>query len=181
MTREEELDWLYRLRSEIYVYMPKEWLIPMNDALDMAIKALEQEPCGDSISRQAVLELVGDYDLSMGQVVKAIHALPPVTPQPKTDKENIHREREQAYMQGYEDACKKYRQEPKWIPVSEKLPEDYELVLFSTKTDRVFEGRYFADNTDHQWYAFRDECFAWNNVVTAWMPLPKPYKAESEE
>ena len=44
MTREEELDWLYRLRSEIYVYMPKEWLIPMNNALDMAIKALEQEP-----------------------------------------------------------------------------------------------------------------------------------------
>ena len=44
MTREEELDWLYRLRSEIYVYMPKEWLIPMNNALDMAIKALEEEP-----------------------------------------------------------------------------------------------------------------------------------------
>ncbi len=44
MTREEELDWLCRLRSEIYVYMPKEWLIPMNNALDMAIKALEQEP-----------------------------------------------------------------------------------------------------------------------------------------
>lgn len=42
MTREEELDWLCRLRSEIYVYMPKEWLIPMNNALDMAIKALEQ-------------------------------------------------------------------------------------------------------------------------------------------
>ena len=44
MTREEQLDWLYRLRSEIYVYMPKEWIVPMNDALDMAIKALEQEP-----------------------------------------------------------------------------------------------------------------------------------------
>lgn len=44
MTREEQLDWLCRLRSEIYVYMPKEWLIPMNNALDMAIKALEQEP-----------------------------------------------------------------------------------------------------------------------------------------
>ena len=41
MTREEELDWLCRLRSEIYVYMPKEWLIPMNHALDMAISALE--------------------------------------------------------------------------------------------------------------------------------------------
>lgn len=46
MTREECLDWLYRLRGEIYVYIqPKEWLIPMNNALDMAIKALEQEPC----------------------------------------------------------------------------------------------------------------------------------------
>lgn len=35
--------------------------------------------------------------------------------------EEIHREREQAYMQGYEDACKKYRQEPKtgrWIKIS---------------------------------------------------------------
>ena len=38
--------------------------------------------------------------------------------EPKTDEENIYREREQAYMQGYEDASKKYRQEPKtghWI------------------------------------------------------------------
>lgn len=40
MTREEKLDWLYRLKSEIYVYMPKDWLIPMNDALDMAIEEL---------------------------------------------------------------------------------------------------------------------------------------------
>ena len=61
-----------------------------------------------------------------------------------------------------------------WIPVSERLPEDYQNILFSTKTDRVFEGRYFKDETEHQWYSFRDECFAWNNVVTAWMPLPKP-------
>lgn len=38
------------------------------------------ELCEDAISRQAVLELVADYDLSMGQVVKGIHALPPVTP-----------------------------------------------------------------------------------------------------
>lgn len=74
-----------------------------------------------------------------------------------------------------------FTQKTGWIPVSERLPEDSELVLFSTKTDRVFEGRYFADNTDRQWYAFRDETFAWNNVVTAWMPLPQPYKEESEE
>lgn len=68
----------------------------------------------------------------------------------------------------------------KWIPVSERLPKDGELVLFSTKTDEVFEGRYCDDNTPLQWYSFCDDTFAWNNVVTAWMPLPQPYKAESE-
>ena len=50
------------------------------EAVEMAIKALEQEPCEDAISREAVLELIADYDLSMGQVVKVIHALPSVTP-----------------------------------------------------------------------------------------------------
>lgn len=43
MKRKEALEWLYRLKSEIYVYMPKVWLFPMNDALDMAIKALERD------------------------------------------------------------------------------------------------------------------------------------------
>ena len=69
----------------------------------------------------------------------------------------------------------------RWIPVSEKLPEDGENVMFSTKTNRVFEGRFFNDNTEQQWYAFRDETFAWNNVVTAWMPLPKPYEPQESE
>ena len=32
----------------------------------------------DLISRRAVLELVANYDLSMGQVVKGIHELPSV-------------------------------------------------------------------------------------------------------
>lgn len=39
----------------------------------------------DLVSRMAVLKLVADYDLSMGQVVIGIHALPSVNPQePKT-------------------------------------------------------------------------------------------------
>lgn len=48
------------------------------------ISAIEQDPCEDAIRRQAVLDLIADYDLSMGQVVNGIHTLPPVTPQPKT-------------------------------------------------------------------------------------------------
>ena len=55
-----------------------------------AIKILEQEPCEDAISKSAVLDLISDYDLSMGQVVKSIHALPPVTPKQKTGKWIVH-------------------------------------------------------------------------------------------
>lgn len=53
------------------------------EEVKLVFAELEQKPCEDAISRKEVLELVGDYDLSMGQVVKGIHALPPITPQPK--------------------------------------------------------------------------------------------------
>ena len=36
----------------------------------------------DTISRTAVLDLIADYDLSMGQVVRGIHALPSAQPEP---------------------------------------------------------------------------------------------------
>ena len=60
--REKHLDWLYRLKREIFVFMPIDWLIPFADALDVAIKALEQEPTTkndlgvDCISREQALE-----------------------------------------------------------------------------------------------------------------------------
>jgi len=77
MTREEAIKELkYNKEDDTFVISA--------EVLDMAIKALEQDPCEDVISRQAVLDLLADYDLSMGQVVKCIHALPPVTSQPKT-------------------------------------------------------------------------------------------------
>ncbi len=44
---------------------------------------IENPKDNDLISRDAVLDLVADYDLSMGQVVKGIHALPSVSLQPK--------------------------------------------------------------------------------------------------
>ena len=60
----------------------KGWDDEYTEAVNMIIEALEQQPT-DAVDRQEVIDLVADYDLSMGQVVKSIHALPPVTPQPK--------------------------------------------------------------------------------------------------
>lgn len=62
---------------------------PSVEALDMAIKALEQQPSEDAISRQAVNEyleklLDGRFDDFMSAVIIGIkdniNALPPVTP-----------------------------------------------------------------------------------------------------
>lgn len=81
----------------------------------------------------------------------------------------------------YDTAIKALEQEPNWIPCSERLPGDREIVLLSAETDKVFEGRFFDDNTDCQWYVFRNEAFLPNHVVAGWMPLPKVYKGESED
>ena len=85
------------------------------------------------------------------------------------------------YAAAFDKAIEALEQEPKWIPVSERLPEDGQEILFSTKTGRVYDGKYHDDDSANQWYSYKDKCRAWNNVVNAWMPLPEPYTAESEE
>ena len=62
------------------------------EALNMAIKALEQEPCGDTISKASVFEILGNlmsipYDFDrpinkddVSESMDAIRALPSVTP-----------------------------------------------------------------------------------------------------
>lgn len=49
------------------------------EALDMAIKALEQQPCEDCISRQAVLDLV-NADWKYEGLETDVASLPSVTP-----------------------------------------------------------------------------------------------------
>jgi hypothetical protein len=81
----------------------KEWLDTDKDirnALEMAINALEREPCEDCISRQAVLDIITFEDkwlfdanghnanthIAFSGLESRIKALPPVTPQ-HTDAE----------------------------------------------------------------------------------------------
>ena len=63
-------------------------------------------------------------------------------------------------------AIKALEQEPKWIPVSERLPEKGGLYLVYTEEQPFVcpfkDGEFFIDE------------------VLAWMPLPEPY-AESED
>lgn len=95
-----------------------------------------------------------------------------------------------AYQQGYSDAVRNLKKEPKtrWIPVTEELPEESDEYLVSVKlhpeskpyTDSAF---YNADN--EQWedrpsYEY-DMVTDITNEVIAWMPLPAPYEPQESE
>lgn len=85
-------------------------------------------------------------------------------------------------------AIKALEQEPRWIPVNERLPEDHKDVLTYLSTDRITILRYNShklpiSNNPIGWGYVPDTGFIdfeKENVI-AWMPLPKKYEAESEE
>lgn len=63
-----------------------------------------------------------------------------------------------------------------WIPVSERLPERYkEVIITDIETSDTYLSRYIGNR---YW-----ECDngLFKDRIIAWMPLPEPYKAESEE
>ena len=87
-------------------------------------------------------------------------------------------------------------QEPRWIPTSERLPEDDGRYLLWGKLmedeDDYYcfigdydscceEFGYWENYYDPDTLGFLDSEYIGYNRVIAWMPLPEPYKAESEE
>lgn len=70
-------------------------------------------------------------------------------------------------------------QEPRWIPTSERYPSpdnEYKLFLVTDDKGKVsVQEFYLSLDEEPQPY------FSGMTNVVAWMPLPKPYKGESEE
>ena len=101
-------------------------------------------------------------------------------------------------MQPYEEAVnmaiKALKQEPKWIPVSEKLPEPFMYVnatcrsLVDDRENWVVETIYLPIPKEVNKHGYSD----WGNIpmlncgeaeVIAWVKriIPQPYKAERED
>ena len=108
MSREEIIQGLYRGDSR---------------AIKEAIKALEQQPCEDAISRADAVKVASGY-CHPSNIAKELAKLPPVTPKQKTGH---------------------------WVPVSEGMPNEFADVICCTEVKEVFVATYLGklnDGTD---------------------------------
>lgn len=139
----------------------------LTEVCKLAIKALEAQSKSneffnfdspmvkksDAVSREAVIRLVEQYPNIIGNrcsgLISDIKHLPPVTPQ--ASEEDIHREREQAYTLGYEDASKKFRTQPCEDCISrEEIKEFINTMLTSNEemgSIATNEGRWVEEKT----------------------------------
>lgn len=164
MTNEEAIIWL---NTDDYASAG------YGEALAMAIKALESQPCGDAIPRDKVLNMLADINTEMSDGefffehwYSYIEKMPPVKPQqgwipiktrPMTEEEKEEIEIEYAYM--YD--C--------------LLPDDGQDVLITDRWGNV-EVDTFCD--DYYGCYFETNCD--DDEVIAWMPLPEPMKKENQ-
>ena len=118
--------------------------------------------CEDCVSREAVLDALhveGRPTKRFDYVIDVkcdIMALPPVTPKQR------------------------------WIPVSERLPEDTQPVLLTIRRmSRLYNHEPFITvghiswNQTTWWCAHDGDCARNEIEVLAWMPLPEPWKGEN--
>lgn len=126
--------------------------------IDRAIRALEQQPCEDAISRADVKKYLSAPNENGDRVIyeSDLDLLQPV--QLKTER---------------------------WIPVSERLPEekinpiteDFYEYQCTVKFGDFYDVRSFEFGRGHWWHGggLVDE------YVIAWMPLLKPYEPQESE
>lgn len=152
-----------KIRAEIAKEVEKhyeEWqyVAGLMTAMDIFKKYAEQEPCDDVVSRQAVLD--GLKVCLCEEWVKTLFAtmvkqLPSVRPQ-----------------------------EPKWISVSERLPEEKGVYLVARK-NKGFGGKgSFTNHISINVRGYTGGTSRWGKAqcgIVAWMPLPKPYEPQESE
>lgn len=181
MTREEAIKTLKENSCNICSFLAKDMESCSIAYCDnrAAIRTLEQEPCEDCVSREELKKWL-DMNFSFGGALRKLELfdrldkeLPPVTPKGVTVTDFADKCRECGKLKNGE-----------WIPVSEKLPEDYQRVLITVvrydgeRNVRVVKYRNKFKTFDclenHEQWEVGEE------GLLAWRPLPEPYQEEKE-
>lgn len=71
------------------------------------------------------------------------------------------------------EELKSLREKSKWIPCSERLPENAMNVIAQFSDGTVTELRYAGNGIFEGIYEYS------TRVIIAWMPLPEPYKEDN--
>ena len=82
------------------------------------------------------------------------------------------------------EELKRLREKSKWIPCSERLPEDESYILVSFENSTMPDiARYEENDEGGTFYPGDDEKSYSSYVffINAWMPLPKPYREVDDE
>lgn len=151
MTREEAIK-LLRNWDGVYIgYSSDE----VEEALDMAIKALSQEPCEDVVSRQAVINAI-ENDCMRGGLGSCFACYNDA----------------QAFRGEIEKLPSVTQKSGKWIPVSERLPKSDGYYIVTENSGRVCTYVFHKEGNSEEY---------WKRCAIAWMPLPEPYEPQESE
>lgn len=173
MTREEKRKAIDTLEKSVPVIaMTQEEFNDYIQTVNQIMGWLEQEPCEDCISRQAVLDITWEEP----SYTDAMNVLTEVRDKVKE--------------------LPSFNPKQKWIPVSKRLPGDGKYLVtrgdvigrpmigmryFSKDLSKVDEYEFESKKGVSGWCEYDSE-YGWyiDDKVTAWMPLPEPMRMEKQ-
>ena len=164
--------------------------------IETVIKALEEEPCSDTVTltSKQYHDLVSALEQEKGAynaLVKSVQCEDAISRQNVRDMLRwLSVEMGDAIYERLADITERLPSvciEPmRWIPVTEKLPEEpYGCLVTVIDTEPMtmtdFENilPYFVGYDGERWNDWEGEQCPFE--VIAWMPLPKPYESEEQE
>jgi hypothetical protein len=176
MTNEQAIKWLKEALKTTDLQYEQ-----MEKAVEMAIQALEQEPT-DNVSRGVFEQVKWERDIAIEQLNELGYELgqkiEPCDAVSRGAFEQVMYERdiaiEQLHELGYEwgQKIEPYDAISRWIPVSERLPEEDGCYLVTTTgtNNNIIDIAYYTEGIWHK-----------ASKIKAWMPLPKPYEPQESE
>ena len=80
-------------------------------------------------------------------------------------------------FEGYIEADSLGKKESKWIPCSERLPQQGQEVICQCRANII---KVLKLDANGDWYQDAEHCYM-GGFVIAWMPLPEPYQESGAE